>query len=371
MYPNLSYLLNDFLGTPKDNWFSIFHTYGTVTTLTIFTCAYLLKREIERKELSGEINILVSKKEVTALNYLFYLLVMSFLGYKLGYVIAYLDEFKNAPRQIIFSSLGSVKVAILLDVLYLGYIFLTKKALKTVTTLRKVSELVYEATLFIIVAAMLGAKIIALLESDMSKLNLTSVFNSGVSYYGGLIGGFLGGLFYFYLYKIPVRFLFDTIAPILMLGYAIGRLGCHLSGDGDWGIENNVQKPSFWFLPDWTWSNNFPHNVLNKGQYIQNCVNKYCFQLPRPVYPTSLYESFMALISFLIMWKIRKKTTKPYHMASLFLILNSLQRFFIEFIRVNPKYNIYGLLMSQAQIVAVSLFILAIIWLSVANKIAK
>jgi phosphatidylglycerol:prolipoprotein diacylglycerol transferase len=184
---------------------------------------------------------------------------------------------------------------------------------------------------------------------------------NGLSFYGGLGFGCAAVVLYTSHKKIPPSHTLDIAAPAILIGYAIGRLGCHLSGDGCWGIVNlNPQPGWLGFLPEWAWGFQYPHNVLNAGILIQGCEGTHCHILPRPVFPTPLYESFLALISYIILWSVRKKITTPGWLFSIFLIYYSTSRFFIEFIRVNPKYSFLGLDLSQSQYISVICFVLGI-----------
>ena len=150
----------------------------------------------------------------------------------------------------------------------------------------------------------------------------------------------------------------DSVAPALMLAYAIGRIGCQLSGDGCWGIPNILPKPHWLaFLPDWMWAFNFPHNVINHGILIPGCVGNFCRALDQPVFPTSFYETVICTVFFLILWSLRKKLSTPGLLFSIYLLLNGIERFFIELIRVNIKYNFIGIQATQAQLIAVILII--------------
>ena len=171
--------------------------------------------------------------------------------------------------------------------------------------------------------------------------------------YGGLIGGALAVFLYLRKHGIPALPVTDAVAPGLIVAYGVGRMGCQLSGDGDWGIVA-AEQPSWWFLPDWVWSYRFPHNVLERGVPIPGCDLEYCNQLAEAVYPTSIYEVLMAFTIGLILWILRKRLTAlPGVLFSVYLILNGVERFFIEFIRVNDRYNVLGFELSQAQIIAI------------------
>jgi prolipoprotein diacylglyceryltransferase len=188
---------------------------------------------------------------------------------------------------------------------------------------------------------------------------------SGLTFYGGLIFGAIAVLYY--ANKLGVRYyhMIDAAAPGLILAYAVGRGGCQLSGDGDWGIVNTSPKPGWLsFLPDWMWSFKYPHNVINEGIPIPGCEGRFCMELPEAVFPTPFYEIIMASIIFIILWNIRKRITVPGMLFSIYLVLNGLERFLIEEIRVNRHYNVLRLSLSQAQIIALLLMICGIagIW---------
>ena len=97
----------------------------------------------------------------------------------------------------------------------------------------------------------------------------------------------------------------DVAAPGLIIAYGIGRIGCQVSGDGDWGIANAATKPDWLgFLPDWIWSYTFPHNIINEGIPIPGCIGPHCFELAQGVYPTAFYETVMTVIIFSILWSL-------------------------------------------------------------------
>jgi prolipoprotein diacylglyceryltransferase len=159
----------------------------------------------------------------------------------------------------------------------------------------------------------------------------------------------------------------DVGGPGMMLAYSVGRIGCHLSGDGDWGIANLNPKPFTW-LPDWLWAYTYPNNVAMDGNQIAGCVGKFCNELPLPVYPTPIYEVIMAFIIFLFLWKIRTKINLPGMMFGIYLMFNGLERFFIELIRVNTKYNVAGISFTQAEFISSVLFFCGVLLVYFAFK---
>ncbi|HAP00803.1 MAG TPA: diacylglyceryl transferase, partial [Bacteroidetes bacterium] len=153
----------------------------------------------------------------------------------------------------------------------------------------------------------------------------------------------------------------DVMAPVLIAGYGVGRIGCQVAGDGDWGIENTAPKPALLsFLPDWMWSYTYPHNVNSEGIPIADCVGKHCNQLAIPVFPTPFYETVMCLFIFALLWFLRKRISIPGLLFSIYLILNGMERFLIEQIRVNDRYHFLGLSPTQAEIIALLLVITGI-----------
>ena len=173
---------------------------------------------------------------------------------------------------------------------------------------------------------------------------------NGFTYYGGLIFGALAYLYFCHKRGMRYDHLADIGSPGMMLAYAIGRIGCALSGDGDWGIVNTHPRPHWLnWLPDWAWSYNFPHNEINAGVPIQNCTGNFCHQLAVGVYPTSLYEAVLCLLLFGLMWAIRRHIYTAGLMFYIYLILNGTERILIETIRINIRYRFLGLNLTQAE----------------------
>jgi prolipoprotein diacylglyceryltransferase len=224
------------------------------------------------------------------------------------------------------------------------------------------------------IGGLLGAKIFHNLENidELMADPIGSLLSfSGLTFYGGLIVAAVGILYYTKKNGIPPLIMCDSTAAGLMLSYGIGRIGCHLSGDGDWGIVNTAPKPNWMsMLPDWMWSFKFPHNVNNEGVPIPGCVGRWCSELPEPVYPTSFYETLMAIALFAILWGIRKKINIPGMLFSIYLIMNGTERFLIESIRVNSLYHIMGIDVTQAQLISSALIILGIfgVWYTRKNQ---
>ena len=132
------------------------------------------------------------------------------------------------------------------------------------------------------ISGIIGAKVFALFEGPNAFSNfirdpLGQLFSgAGLAIYGGLIVAFAVVFWYVRRRGLPVIRVMDAAAPAMIMGYAVGRLGCQFAGDGDWGIANTAAKPGWFFLPDWAWAYDYPRNVLNEGIPIDGCIGHYC-----------------------------------------------------------------------------------------------
>jgi prolipoprotein diacylglyceryl transferase len=214
------------------------------------------------------------------------------------------------------------------------------------------------------IGGLLGAKIFHIFEYwDDFIADPAGMFfsGSGLTMYGGLIIGGIAVLWWGKRNNIPPLKLCDATGPGLMLAYGTGRLGCQISGDGDWGLVNTAPKPSWMnFLPDWFWSYRYPHNVVNEGIPIEGCTGNHCYQLAEAVYPTPLYEAIACIILFFVLWWMRKKPMVTGMLFCWYLIFNGIERFLIEAIRVNAKYHVAGISFSQAQLISILLILTGI-----------
>ena len=362
MYPDLSYLFHDLFGTPPDNWTSLFKTFGLLLLLAFLSAAALLRSELRRRQaigqLSGVETTILPRDTVTVYDYLFNGLLGFVLGYKLTYVLANLAEFQVDPTPILLSLKGYWWAGIL-GALALGgyYVYLGRRQgeVKPVKTTVYPSDRVGPITLMAALGGIVGAKIFAIWDEPASFLaDPVGVLlsGSGLAIYGGLIGGALFVVYYLRKHGIPILPVTDAVAPALFVAYGVGRIGCQLSGDGDWGNPAGPQ-PAGWFLPDWLWSYDFPHNVAEKGVLMAGCDLEYCHRLAEAVYPTSVYETLMAFTMGGILWVLRKPLTSlPGLLFSIYLFLNGVERFFIEFARINDLKNFLGFQLTQAQIIA-------------------
>ncbi|MEL6988438.1 MAG: prolipoprotein diacylglyceryl transferase family protein, partial [Bacteroidota bacterium] len=241
---------------------------------------------------------------------------------------------------------------------------LAKPKVETIAV--KPSERIADITMVAAISGIIGAKLFAFLESAenfkaLLKDPIGQIFSgSGLAIYGGLILAFIVVYRYVKSKGIPPIHVMDSVAPALMVGYGVGRMGCHFSGDGDWGIVNANPTPDWWFLPDSWWSYGYPRNVSNAGSPIEGCPWEHCFEMTPGVYPTPIYEIFMAFVIFGILWALRKRLKVPGALFFVYLILNGIERYWIEKIRVN---DIMWMGLTQAEVISIILFIVGIVGL--------
>jgi len=369
MYPDLSYFFHDIFGTDVDNWTSVFKTFGLFLVFTFVSAHYIIKNELIRKEKEGLLTPLEVESKYNPMTDAIVNGLLAFaFGYKIPYVYQNFDAFKADPPSVIFSGDGNWVTGILLGVVLSMYFYFDSKNKPlppkgTILTVRPMDK----ATNIIVVAALtgvLGSRLLSIFENWDSFIadpigQLLS--GSGLTIYGGLILAGICVALYAKKVGIPVKHMADIAAPALMLGYGIGRMGCQFSGDGDWGIANTNPKPDWFFLPDWAWAYEYPRNVALEGKKIADCVGRYCQELSPPVYPTPIYEIVVSVFLFLILWSLRKKWTTPGRLFFLYVFFTGLSRFFVEQIRVNPRYDMFGLDWSMSQAISAVLMIVGVI----------
>ncbi len=376
MYPDLSYLFHDLLGTAPDNWLSVLKTFGVFLILSFLASAFVLNLELKRKEHEGLLQAFTEKERIgfpaTWQEILSNALFGFVIGFKIPYIAQHFQEFRPDPASIILSGKGTWLWGIIAAIAF-GYFKVwesNKKALAK-PLIREVSVLPHQRlgdiTIIAAISGIVGARLFSIIESEQNikafiKDPLDQLLSgSGLAIYGGLIVAFVTVYWFVKRKGMKPIYVMDAVAPALIIGYAVGRLGCQFSGDGDWGIVNTAAAPGWWFLPDWAWSYTYPHNVLNEGVQIEGCLFDYCRQLGEGVYPTPLYESFFSLIIFGILWAMRKRLKVPGMLFFLYVFLNGFERFFIEKIRTNPDIHLLGMSATQAEYVAGLLIITGIV----------
>lgn len=217
-----------------------------------------------------------------------------------------------------------------------------------------------------------GAKLFHILENldEFAADPAGMIFSSGgLTFYGGLIVAALLIAWNVRRAGLPVGRVADAVAPGLLLGYGIGRIGCYLAGDGDWGICSRLADKPAW-LPAWLWSETFPRNLMGPGQTPVDVISYTAAGMRSAgmdasvctgasgVYPTMLYELTMCAVGFAMLWALRRHPHRAGWLFGLYMILTGIERFLIEQIRVNNVGTWFGIPATQAEVISV-LFIAA------------
>lgn len=207
-------------------------------------------------------------------------------------------------------------------------------------------------------AGLVGAKLYHAFQDPATwKAELFSRY--GFAWFGGFLGGFVALLFLAEHFKIPTLEFMDLCSPAAAVGYAIGRIGCLLSGDGDYGVPTT--------LP---WGMSFPNGVVpTTGPWDpvsrSGICSKYGLSENCTVHPTPVYEFLIFMGIAWLLWHMGSKALKrPKAKGEIFcnyLILTGIARFLIEFIRINPR-SFFGLSNAQTASLASIVIGLLLLW---------
>jgi len=230
--------------------------------------------------------------------------------------------------------LGPIKIysfGFMLVVAFYSCFYLLQKDIKRLGyDVKLASDIVFAAA----VGGILGSKIYYLIENLNRVIDdpFGMIFSgSGLVFLGGLMGGTLGVTIVIRKQNLSWIKCADIVAPLLILGYAIGRVGCFLVGD-DYGI------PTLSFLGI-TFENGLPPTTYNVFQAYYPWVDLSGFGPGLlAVHPTQLYETTAGLAIFAYLWNKRTHVNVAGSLFFTYLILAGLERFFIEFIRTNDHY---------------------------------
>ncbi len=418
MYPNLYYVFKDWFGI-QWQWLKILNSFGLFVAIAFIVAAAVLTAELKRREKQGLLTPSEELIEVGKSASIIDLLTNAIVGFIFGAKIFGLIFSRPegvSPQEYIFSTQGNIYAGLLFAAVLAFVKWYEKDKLKLKVpekrTIRiwphdRVGDIVVIALIF----GILGAKLFDNFEHwDLFlKDPIGQLFSvSGLTFYGGLILASAAVIFYAYRKNIKIPHLVDSAAACLMIAYAVGRIGCQVSGDGDWGVYNSAYKsdafgklsiankddfektlkantaffidkkvsdrasisledvPNRYFkgpsyLPKWFFAYSYPQNVNNEGVPIPGIKEEHFNVLPSPVFPTPLYETILCSLLFLFLWTIRKKIKAPFLMFGVYLILNGIERFLIEIVRVNKHYSIGTSSFSQAQEIAIGLIITGVL----------
>lgn len=233
------------------------------------------------------------------------------------------------PTLIDFGPIGIHSFGLMLAAAFITVVFVLQYELKR-------RGFVPEVAASIVMAAAIGGIVGAKIYSALldGSINIRELFSTaGLVWYGGLIGGCVAVTIVVVRSPNPYLPTIDIIGPTLLLGYGIGRIGCLLAGDGDYG------PPS-----DLPWAMAFPNGTVPTDV---------------PVHPTPIYESLMSLAFFGALWSQRHRFEDvPGTTFGLSLMLLGVERFIAEFWRITPR--VLGW-MTAAQIFSIVAFVFGIV----------
>jgi phosphatidylglycerol:prolipoprotein diacylglycerol transferase len=196
----------------------------------------------------------------------------------------------------------------------------------------------YELVFAALVGGIVGSRLDYVLENyDQVRDDLLGNLFSGkgLVWYGGAIGGAIAVCLWARFRRMLSLGLLDLCAPALAIGYAVGRIGCQLSGDGDYGIP--------W---DGPWAMSYPDGTVPTDV---------------AVHPTPIYETLAMGFAAYALWRLRD-AFQPGLLFALYLVLAGTERFLVEFIRRNDEIFV-GL--TQAQLISLAMLLAGAAWLTV------
>jgi phosphatidylglycerol---prolipoprotein diacylglyceryl transferase len=168
------------------------------------------------------------------------------------------------------------------------------------------------AMLASVAGGLIGARVWNFFEHWPPRLHM--LWDGGLTWYGAVLGGFLLVLAVCLWRRVPPGLWFNLYVPAAALGHAIGRVGCLLAGDGDYG------RPS-----DLPWAMGFPHGEIPTPPGVR-------------VHPAPIYESLVMLTVFVVLFWMARKPQPGWRVGGWFLVLAGAERFLVEFVRLNPAW---------------------------------
>jgi phosphatidylglycerol:prolipoprotein diacylglycerol transferase len=159
------------------------------------------------------------------------------------------------------------------------------------------------------VGGIVGARVYYIADTGDTAGGVLS--GSGLTWYGGVIGGALLVVAVALWRRVPVGVVANMAAPALAVGYSIGRVGCQLAGDGDYGTASS--------LP---WAMSYPDGTVPTNEQV---------------HPTPIYESLSLHVIFFVLWRLRARFARPWSLFGLYALLAGTERFLAELIRRNPE----------------------------------
>lgn len=380
MYPTLYHALLDLTGLDLP-FLKFLNSFGFFVAVAFILASWTLGLELRRMAAAGIIKptlrTVVVGAPATPTELIGSALIGFLIGWKGVYLLLNLTEATADPQGFLLSATGHVMGGLVVCALWTWNSWRVKhkarlKEPRQDTVQVPPHEHAGNLTITAAVWGLIGAKLFHWLENPHEFVEFlqdpTQGVFSGLTMYGGLIVAGAMVIRYFARNGIPVWSGADATAPGVMLAYGVGRIGCQVSGDGDWGIVNTS------FLgpgPKWLWQYDYPNNVNAVGIPLADgrpCFKGYCTVLPETVFPTPLYETIVCVGFFFLLWALRKRLKPAGMIFFAFLFLNGLERFWIEKIRVNVQ--VLGSI-TQAEIIASILMVAGVAGMVWARRVKR
>lgn len=223
----------------------------------------------------------------------------------------------------------------------LGFIVAGAFCFKRFEELGKPADWAYEMAFAALVGGLIGSRLYFVIDHSESIDGAGDLISgTGLTWYGGLLGGAIAVVLWAKWRDFLNLRLADVAAPALLAGQAVGRIGCQLSGDGDYG------KP--W---DGPWAMGYPDGTVPTPPGVE-------------VHPTPIYETLALGLGAFVLWRLRDRF-RPGILFSLFLIWGGTERLLVEFLRTNVDV---ALGLTAAQLTSVGMIIAGIIWIVVVRN---
>ncbi|HEX8158179.1 MAG TPA: prolipoprotein diacylglyceryl transferase family protein [Solirubrobacteraceae bacterium] len=205
--------------------------------------------------------------------------------------------------------------------------------------LGKPPDWAYEMVFAALVGGLLGGRLYWLVEHPSRFSDLSAVFGgAGLVWFGGALGGAAGVLLWAYRKGMFNLQLLDLCSPALAMGYAVGRVGCQVSGDGDYGTKTD--------LP---WGMAYPHGVVPTNDVV---------------HPAPIYETVSMGLAAWALWRARD-AFRPGVLFGFYLVFAGIERFLVEFVRRNDAV-LAGL--TEAQLFSLVMLLSGLTWIMVAAR---
>jgi prolipoprotein diacylglyceryltransferase/predicted O-methyltransferase YrrM len=230
----------------------------------------------------------------------------------------------------------------------------------------------YSVVAYVAIAGIVGAKIWHIIDTPADRnidfiSNAQGFFNTlqavfywfrgGFAWFGGFVAGITTLLLIARKNGINLLTMLDLSSPAAAIGYAVGRIGCLTSGDGDYGMPTHL--PWGMAFPNGTEPTTGINGICLRSGWPENCA----------VHPTPIYEFIVMMLVFWYIWRRGRRALQhplaPGVFVGEFLILSGVERFLVEFLRINPRI-IFG--MSNAQFTALLSIVAGIVLLVIVRR---